>query len=200
MKIIFYSIIIITCIFFQACNPVSKKMDVNSSSTPNLIISSQDRFLQMHQDTLFFHATKFSGTIFNTYPNGDTSMIGHYLNGLEEGAFKKWYPNHQLLEWRIFHLGKKVSKHLGFWEDGKPRFEFYFTQGEHDGEANEWYANGQAYKAFHYSMGFENGSQKMWWDNGVIRANYVVKQGKRYGLIGLKLCMTPKDSLDNTIK
>jgi hypothetical protein len=32
----------------------------------------------------------------------------------------------------------------------------------------------------------------MWWENGLIRANYVVKNGRRYGLIGLKLCVNPK--------
>lgn len=72
--------------------------------------------------------------------------------------------------------------------------------GELQGIANEWYRNGQPYKAFHYKMGYENGSQKMWWENGIIRANYVVKQGRRYGLIGLKLCMTPQDSIDFKIK
>ena len=43
-------------------------------------------------------------------------------------------------------------------------------------------------------MGYEEGSQKAWWQNGVIRANYVVKNGRRYGLIGLKLCMNPEGS------
>jgi hypothetical protein len=200
----------ITCLFFQACNHsnhtiLSKKSitidseDINSKIT-DVVINGKDSFLQMHQDTLFFHDKKFSGIIFNLYPNGDTSMMGHFLNGLEQGVFKKWYANKQLAESRFYEEGKKIGKHIGFWEDGKPRFEFYFTQGEHDGTANEWYANGQAYKAFHYSMGYEKGSQKMWWENGVIRANYVVKQGRRYGLIGLKLCMTPKDSINYKFK
>jgi antitoxin component YwqK of YwqJK toxin-antitoxin module len=206
------------CLFFQACNSADKTIlskkstvidtvainnsrvinDSNSinNTIPDMVIHSKDPFLQMHQDTLFFQDKKFSGTIFDTYSNGDTAMTGHFLNGLEQGVFKKWYANKQLAESRSFEAGKKMGKHIGFWEDGKPKFEFYFTKGEHDGIANEWYSNGQAYKAFHYTMGYENGSQKIWWENGVIRANYVVKQGRRYGLIGLKLCMTPQDSLD----
>ena len=206
------------CLFIQACNSsgntilskestvidtvaINHNMVINDSiainnTVPNAVIDSKDAFLQMHQDTIFFQDKKFSGTIFNLYPNGDTSMIAHYFNGLEQGLLKKWYPNKQLAESRFFEAGKKMGKHIGFWEDGKPKFEFYFTKGEHDGIANEWYSNGQAYKAFHYTMGYENGSQKMWWENGVIRANYVVKQGRRYGLIGLKLCMTPQDSLN----
>jgi len=216
MKSRFYIHCIIACLFFQACNNADHSilsktsvpidtLDINDSiainnTVPNAVINSKDPFLQMHQDTVFFQDKKFSGTIFNLYPNGDTSMTGQYFNGLEQGVFKKWYPNKQLAESRFYHAGKKIGKHIGFWEDGKPKFEFYFSKGEHDGIANEWYSNGQAYKAFHYTMGYENGSQKIWWENGVIRANYVVKQGRRYGLIGLKLCMTPKDSLDYTFK
>ena len=210
------------CLFFQACDSADRtilsqkirtidSVEINDSivikdklainnAVPNVVINSKDSFLQMHQDTVFFQEKKFSGTIFNLYPNGDTSMTAHYFNGLEHGILKKWYPNKQLAESRSFQAGKKEGKHIGFWEDGKPKFEFYFTKGEHDGIANEWYSNGQAYKAFHYTMGYETGSQKMWWENGVIRANYVVKQGRRYGLIGLKLCMTPQDSLDYKFK
>ena len=207
MKYTFYIDSIISCLFFQAGNSVEindsivikDKLAINNA-VPNAVINSKDSFLQIHQDTVFFQDKKFSGTIFNLHPNGDTSMTAHYFNGLEQGDFKKWYPNKQLAESRSFQAGKKEGKHIGFWEDGKPKFEFYFTKGEHDGMANEWYSNGQAYKAFHYTMGYENGSQKMWWENGVIRANYEVKQGRRYGLIGLKLCMTPQDSLDYTFK
>jgi len=222
MKDIFYLHCMMACLFIQACNSsgstilskestvidtvaINHSMVINDSiainnAVPNAVIDSKDSFLQMHQDTVFFQNKKFSGTIFNLYPNGDTSMIAHYFSGLEQGLLKKWYPNKQLAESRSFEAGKKMGKHIGFWEDGKPKFEFYFTKGEHNGLANEWYANGQAYKAFHYTMGYENGSQKMWWENGVIRANYVVKQGRRYGLIGLKLCMTPQDSLDYKFK
>ena len=222
MKYTFYIHCIIACLFFQACNSfdqtiqskkviridsaaindsivINDKLAINNA-IPNAVVNSKDSFLQMHQDTLFFHDKKFSGTIFNTYSSGDTAMIQQFSSGLEQGFFKKWYVNKQLAESRFFQAGKKLGKHIGFWEDGKPKFEFYFTKGEHDGIANEWYANGQAYKAFHYTMGYENGSQKMWWENGVIRANYVVKQGRRYGLIGLKLCMTPQDSLDYKFK
>jgi len=167
---------------------------------PNQFVNSKDRFLSFHQDTLYYQNTKYSGYTYTLFANGDSLFVGSYLNGVEEGVFKKWYPNNRLAEYRKYQLGKKVGKHLGFWEDGQPKFEFNFMDGELQGVANEWYRNGQAYKAFHYAMGYENGSQKMWWENGVIRANYVVKQGRRYGLIGLKLCMTPKDSMDFKFK
>jgi antitoxin component YwqK of YwqJK toxin-antitoxin module len=167
---------------------------------PNLYINQLDTSLKFHQDTLYFQSNKFSGYVFKLYTSKDTAFLGTYWNGIEQGVHQKWYPNKQLAEYRIFHLGKKEGKHVGFWEDGKPKFEYHFLEGELQGVTNEWYQNGQPYKVMHYKKGYEEGSQKMWWENGVIRANYVVKQGRRYGLIGLKLCMTPKDSIDFKIK
>ena len=42
--------------------------------------------------------------------------------------------------------------------------------------------------AFHYIDGKEVGSQKLWQEDGRIKANYEVKNGERFGLIGLKKC------------
>ena len=64
-----------------------------------------------------------------------------------------------------------------------------------NGELKEWMETGQPYRFFHYIKGYEEGSQKMWWSNGSIRANYVIKNGKRYGLLGLKICSNPYDSV-----
>jgi antitoxin component YwqK of YwqJK toxin-antitoxin module len=210
MKGLFYINFILACILVQACNNIDPihSFDVPVASDtlqpeiiiPNQFINRKEQFLSFHQDTLYYQDKKYSGYIYDRFENGDSAFVGSYLNGVEEGVFKKWYRNNQLGEYRTYHLGKKVGKHVGFWEDGQPKFDFNFIAGELHGESNEWYPNGQAYKAFHYKMGYENGSQKMWWENGVIRANYLVKQGRRYGLIGLKLCMTPQDSIDFKIK
>ena len=210
MKGLFYINFILACILVQACNNIdpTHSFDVPVASDtlqteivlPNQYLNRKEQFLSFHQDTLYYQNTKYSGYILDNFENGDTAYVGSYLNGIEEGVFKKWYRNNQLAEYRTYHEGKKVGKHVGFWENGQPKFEFNFIAGELHGESNEWYRNGQAYKAFHYKMGYENGSQKMWWENGIIRANYVVKQGRRYGLIGLKLCMNPQDSIDFKVK
>ncbi len=129
------------------------------------------------------------------YPNRDTASVTSFAKGLLEGIQKKYYPHHILAEKRNYHFGEKVGRHIGFWENNLPRFDYYFEKNEHQGSFKEWYSNGKPYKYFHYSKGYESGSQKIWWENGIIKANYYVKNGRRFGLIGLKLCMNPKDSL-----
>ena len=166
-----------------------------SKAVPDQYILLSDSLISFHQDTLYYGLNTFSGHAFGLYPNDDSAISGSYLNGLEEGVFKKWYGNKKLAESRIYVDGKKERTHQGWWENGHPKFEYRFINGEHEGELKEWYTNGQPYRFFHYRKGYEEGSQKMWWQNGAIRANYVVKSGKKYGLISLKICANPYDSV-----
>ncbi len=184
-------------LFLHACNR-EHKIEIKEVNplTADTTLNVADTALVFHVDTLYINDKKFSGMVYTLYPNRDTAFIGKYLNGLEHGFQTKWYPNKQLLESRLYSLGKKIGKHIGYWENGNIKFEYNFKNGEHDGILNEWYQGGQPYKAFHYKNGYEEGSEKMWWENGTIRANYVVKNGRRYGLIGLKLCMNPMDSIN----
>ena len=205
MKQYFILMCFIGILFLSACDSNSKvsqnnKLEIKpqnivAASVPTVFKPSADKGFTLNQDTIFFNNAKYSGFVYSLYNEKDTMQLAGFLNGMEEGVQKKWYPNKQIASVRMYHAGKKIGKHLGFWENGQPQFEFYFEDGEHHGIAKEWYQNGQPYRTFHYEHGYEQGSQKMWWENGIIRANYVIKNGRRYGLIGLKLCMNPNDSI-----
>lgn len=203
------SINIIKCFLlsalFYACDSASNKglnegLPLTDSSNNNIIVphaftNANDKGFTFHADTLYLNNINYSGWVYKLNDLKDTLFIGSYFKGIEEGLHKKWYSSNQIAEIRYYHLGKKTGKHIGFWENGKSKFEFNFLNGEHQGVAKEWYKNGNPYRTFHYENGYEEGSQRMWWENGTVRANYVVKKGRRYGLIGLKLCMNQNDSL-----
>jgi hypothetical protein len=205
MKKLLIKQLFIISVFFSACNlnsktsqntkPASSILAAVKIGVPPIFKPSADKGFALHQDTLFYNDIKYSGFVYTLYNAKDTMQIAGFLNGVEEGIQKKWHLNKQIASERFYRAGKKIGKHLGYWENGQPQFEFYFENGEYHGIAKEWYQNGQAYRSFHYEHGYEQGSQKMWWENGIIRANYVVKNGRRYGLIGLKLCMNPNDSV-----
>ena len=205
MKKLLIKQLFIISVFFSACNlnsktsqntkPASSILAAVKIVVPPIFKPSADKGFALHQDTLFYNDIKYSGFVYTLYNAKDTMQIAGFLNGVEEGVQKKWYLNKQIASERFYRAGKKIGKHLGYWENGQPQFEFYFENGEYHGIAKEWYQNGQAYRSFHYEHGYEQGSQKMWWENGIIRANYVVKNGRRYGLIGLKICMNPNDSV-----
>jgi antitoxin component YwqK of YwqJK toxin-antitoxin module len=48
-----------------------------------------------------------------------------------------------------------------------------------------------------YEAGIEVGQQRQWYDDGSVRSNYVMKNGRRFGLLGTKNCINVKDSLDH---
>jgi hypothetical protein len=166
-----------------------------AKTVPTNYINANDTGFVKHGDTLYYQHKYFTGYQFSLYENADTAFIGSWFNGVEEGTQKKWYANKQLAEERFYINGKKEGTHQGWWPDGKPKFSFSAYNDEYDGEFKEWYFSGLLGKQFHYLNGQEEGSQRLWWDNGTVRANYVIRKGKKYGLIGLVTCSNPYDSI-----
>jgi len=87
---------------------------------------------------------------------------------------------------------------MGVWEhaslrvlrypDGRIRLVEHVRRGVVEGKLREYLPNGTLYREQNYLHGHEEGLQRMWWSNGKLRANYVVKNGRRYGLMGAKGC------------
>ena len=107
-------------------------------------------------------------TVIERWPNGlirrESTFAGNALDGVSRG----WY------------------------EDGAPQFVYFYRRGLSEGEQRQWYRTGQIYTAFTHRAGHEAGQQRMWNPDGTIRSNYVIKDGKRFGLIGALGC-TGKD-------
>jgi len=118
-----------------------------------------------------------------------------YEDGLLNGVSKKWYHNKQLMEERYYRYGKKHGSQVAYWENGNKKFEFTAVNDAYEGELKEWTCDGKLFHLAHYKNGQEEGEQKLWYDEGKIRANYVIKDGKRYGLLGTKNCKNVSDSI-----
>jgi antitoxin component YwqK of YwqJK toxin-antitoxin module len=146
-------------------------------------------------DIVYLNKVKYSGFLFELYPNRDTIYSEGFINGQLSGICKKWYPNKQLMESRYYTNGKKNGKQIAYWENGNKRFEFSAKNDGNEGELSEWTFDGKLIHLAHFKNGQEDGSQKLWYDNGKIRANYVIIKGKRYGLLGTKNCKNVSDSI-----
>lgn len=155
------------------------------------VVKSGDENLQLTNGTLLYNNVPFTGVFKHYDALNKTNNETHYAAGYKEGLEVKKYDGGIIAEERFYKKGLKRGIHKGFWEDGSQKFEFGFNEkGSYEGSFREWYRNGQLVKQFNFVNGKENGSQKMWQPNGKIRANYVVKNGERFGLIGLKKCYT----------
>lgn len=163
---------------------------------PEIYKSEQSVNLRFHGDTLYEGNSFYSGFLYSLNEAGDTIMVRGYFNGLPEGRQLNWHDNRQLAEERFYINGMKEGLQQGWWPDGKSKFHFNAKQDVYEGEFKEWYASGLLAKLFHYVNGQEEGSQRLWWDNGTVRANYIIRNGKKYGLIGMKICENPYDTID----
>lgn len=106
-----------------------------------------------------------SGTSFGYYNGKKRAYAREYVNGKKQGTHKMWYPSGQL-------------KSEGHYET-----DFY------QGNLKVWNEDGSPIMDFNYVDGQEVGQQKMWYADGRVKANYVVRNGRRYGLTGVKNCV-----------
>jgi antitoxin component YwqK of YwqJK toxin-antitoxin module len=184
--------------FLLACNEQKVKETIvsNESIIPNVYELKSSKNLSVAGDTVFLSGKKYSGFLYEIYPNTiHTASIESYYDGLLSGVSKKWYENKMMKEERHYNAGKKEGKHLAFWPNGKKKFEFTAKNDAYEGQMTEWTADGKLYHVGNYVNGQEEGSQKMWYENSKIRANYVIRNGKRYGLLGTKNCKNVSDSI-----
>lgn len=194
---IFPGYIVLLLLAVSGCN---KKKEIIpelriAKIVPGKYINAADSGFVNQQDTVYYQNKYFTGYRFLLYHPGDTAFVQSYFNGVEESYQRKWYANRQIAEERFYINGKKEGIHKGWWPDGKEKFVFEAINNEYEGEFKEWYASGVLAKQFHYVNGQEEGSERLWGDNGTVRANYVIRNGKKYGLIGLKTCANPYDSV-----
>lgn len=130
------------------------------------------------------------------YPGtNDTLSVTAFYNGLEHGEFKRFYENGALMEQRHYELGVKTGVLKTFWDNGQLQRMYFFKQGEYDGTCREWNPTGRLVREMNYAIGYESGSQKQWYDDGSIRSNYIIRNDRRYGLLGTKNCVNASDSV-----
>jgi len=167
-----------------------------AKSLPGILKNGQDSLLHFQKDSLYLGKELYSGRVFTLFPDGDTASLHGYFNGLLENTQKRWYENGQISEKRNYINGEKEGIQEGWWPNGKRRFLFFTHHDAYEGEFREWDSEGFLYKDFHYVKGQEEGSQKLWWGNHTLRSNCIIRNGKRYGLLGIKICKNPYDSIN----
>ncbi|WP_025740476.1 toxin-antitoxin system YwqK family antitoxin [Aquimarina pacifica] len=176
----FYNWIILFFVFGSCTNEVQKQ---------RIDFSNPD--LKLENGVLMYKTKPFEGNIIRKFDTGALRSDIEYTQGRKNGYEKQWYTDGSLAIERFYTKGIKTGIHKGWWKNSNPKFVYPFnSEGAYDGKLSEWYSNGQPYRVFNYSNGNEAGPQKLWKKDGRIKANYEVRNGERFGLIGLKKCYT----------
>jgi hypothetical protein len=125
----------------------------------------------------------------------DTLAVTSFYNGLEHGEFRRFHENGVLMEQRYYVMGVKTGALKRYWNNGQIQAHYFFSTGEYQGNCREWNPEGKLVREMNYERGHESGSQKQWYDDGSIRSNYIIRNGRRYGLLGTKNCINVSDSV-----
>jgi hypothetical protein len=156
---------------------------MGASLTPeSLPVRSDDPVLERVNGVMYYSDTRFSGKL------KDGLTLTDYKNGLKHGKSVAMYKNGQTNYIRTYSRGLETGTHSGWWENGTPRFVYHFEAGVHHGVSRDWFSDGSLFRDFNYEHGYEEGPQIMYFENGSLRANYVVRDGRRFGLMGTKPC------------
>lgn len=167
-----------------------------ATAVPLRLLEQADSRISNKNGTLYFEQQPFSGSLYSLFPTtDDTAAIASYVNGREEGIWKKFYPDGAILETRRFEKGKKTGELIAWWPNGEKQLHYVFSNDEYEGTCREWNESGMLTREMNYRKGYEEGSQKWWYDNGKIKSNYIVLEGRRFGLLGTKNCINVSDSI-----
>lgn len=183
MKILFFLLLIVSCVSHR---------DTASYPVSSITIDSHDTSLHFIKGYWYRGNALFTGTIIERYTNDSVFHRTIYLEGKEEGWMYSYFPEGNISEKRYYHNGEKDSVHIGWWPNGKPRFEYHFTAGLYNGDFKEWYSEGEKFKYIRYKDGKEDWG-KGWRQNGKVYMSFIVRNGRRYGLENSNLCYTVKN-------
>jgi antitoxin component YwqK of YwqJK toxin-antitoxin module len=162
---------------------------------PAAFFNAQEHRFMTKAGVAYMDDFVFTGNQVLLYEDGDTASVVPYTDGRENGIAVYRYPGGQIKEEREFKQGRKTGTHKGWWSSGKLRFSYSFNNDVYDGEVKDWYESGQPFKSFHYNNGVEEGMQQQYFSNGALQFNYEARNGRQFGLTGIKNCVNVRDSI-----
>ncbi len=157
-------------------------------------VDRSDPGFHRQEGLLFLGIVPFTGTTVSYDSEGRLQRRETYLSGGRHGLFERFDAKGRLLDQRHYRNNRKDGVHQAWYANGQRRFEATFQHGVYEGVYREWFANGERAAEFRYEKGEEMGLQRTWDADGGLRGNYVVRDGRRYGLIGAKPCVAVSDS------
>ncbi|MEO7311309.1 MAG: hypothetical protein ABIX01_12980 [Chitinophagaceae bacterium] len=184
--------IFIICTGCTPNNDSAGEKKTNKPAIPSATIHLTDTAYSIQNGIAMYHATPFSGTAIESFDSRHIKSATQYFNGKQEGTEITYFPNGQQESLRYFTAGEKDSVHNGWWPNGNRRFEYHFNNGQYNGDFTEWYESGKLGRQIGYKNGQEL-SGKGWRENGKLYMSYVMRDGRRYGLVNAQLCYTLKN-------
>lgn len=115
------------------------------------------------------------------YGSGEKKAEYSFLDGLEQGERKTWYPSGQLAEQGEMRFGKQEGIWKMWYESGSPMAETAYEKGIETGERIHWYESGKKKSQATVLGGLQNGLRTFWDEQGQIKARGYFKMDMKQG-------------------
>lgn len=151
-----------------------------------------DNSLQLINGFYTYKGQLFSGYIQTNFPSGIIQLLQTIYKGKSEGCTKEFFESGHKLSTRYYSAGEKDNMHTGWWDNGNIRFVYHFKKGNYHGSFEEFYYSGKPLKKIFYTNGTDSCGWG-WRENGKLFMNYIMKDGRRFGLMNAQLCYSLKN-------
>jgi len=106
----------------------------------------------------------------------------------EPSVVTERYASGQIARRTEYRHDKLDGVTRGWFENGSLMYEYHYRRGLGEGVQRQWNRDGTLLLRLNQHQGQETGLQQMWNLDGSVRSSYVIKAGKRYGLLGARGC------------
>src|SRR5438552_3511410 len=127
-------LLVIFCLLFTGCGEETVvKVEaaafeaVDISKVPDRNVAATDPKLILTNGIYYFGGHPFSGFVTDKYDDGTVKFTGSYFLGKQHGVSRTWYPDGTLRDERCYKANVSYGRHVGFWENGKPKFDFFYV-------------------------------------------------------------------------
>ncbi len=168
----------------------TRVVSVDVSAIPATTLSATDPRLVLTNGVYLLDGRAYDGAIEERYPDGTVKSVGSFLGGMRHGLTETFYAGGQPRDSRSYRANLSYGRHVGYWDDGRMKFDFFYLDDKREGVQQQWYRSGAPYTSLTFRDDEEDGMQRAWRENGRPFINYEARDGFRYGLQKAALCYT----------
>jgi antitoxin component YwqK of YwqJK toxin-antitoxin module len=184
MKNIFF------CFFFaRAITSCTSLSEQTTRLPPDVFTEKTDTSLRNENGIWMLSGQKYNGYIVEKDSNILVAKLP-IIDGKENGLALGWYKNGKKRYELNFLHGNRDGTHKGWHPNDTLSFSYFFHEDKYEGEQNTYFPSGHRFQCLNYVNGYEDGKQKSWNDSLRVINNFTVKNGKLYGVIGRYDCMS----------
>ena len=128
-----------------------------------------------------YQGEPYTGISRACYPDGTVERETSFVMGIQEGYFKKYTQEGDLIEHNDIKAGYIECYYRLYFPGGPLKYKAAYTKGKAQGKALQYYENGKLQSSTTYRMGIPDGPYQLFFPNGTINKDGQYRAGRKEG-------------------